>query len=187
MYKYQGNEILDVVDMQNNVIGRAFRKEVHEKSLIHRSVHVLVFNSGGDLFLQKRVLTKDENPGLWDSSAAGHLNCGEEYLACAHRELKEELGITATLEPFLEIGACEETLWEHVSVFTCVTDRPIVADPQEISEGWYWPVSEIKKALDEEPGQFTSTFRIIIRLYLSERLQTEKSPYSCKAEIRLLR
>ena len=68
------SELFDVVDSENRVIGQATRGEVHAKGLLHRSVHIWVFNSRGELFLQKRAMTKDENPGYWDSSAAGHLN-----------------------------------------------------------------------------------------------------------------
>ncbi|MFQ5716285.1 MAG: NUDIX domain-containing protein [Nitrospinales bacterium] len=161
MAKYQGDEILDVVDMQDRVIGQGSRKEIHEKALIHRSVHILAFNSQGELFLQKRVWSKDENPGLWDSSAAGHMNSGEDYLDCARRELKEELGIAPPLKIFSRIAACQETQWEHVSAYTCVADQTPVVDPEEISEGRFWPVSEIKAALREEPERFTSTFRML--------------------------
>ena len=67
------DEIFDVVDAENNIIGKASRHEVHSKSLMHRSVHILVFSPQGNLFLQKRSMNKDESPGLWDISAAGML------------------------------------------------------------------------------------------------------------------
>ena len=78
------SELFDVVDSEDRVIGQATRREVHTKGLFHRSVHIWVFNSRGELFLQKRVMTKDENPGYWDSSAAGHLNAGEGYRSEEH-------------------------------------------------------------------------------------------------------
>ncbi|MFQ5673331.1 MAG: NUDIX domain-containing protein [Nitrospinales bacterium] len=162
MPRYQGDEILDWVDQQDNVIGQVSRKEIHAKSLLHRSVHILVFNSRGELFLQKRVMSKDENPGLWDSSAAGHIASGETYLVSAHRELKEELGIGASLKPFFRIAACAETLWEHVTAYRCVSDEPIVVDAEEISEGRFWRISEIEEVLAADPLQFTSVFRILI-------------------------
>ena len=71
-------EYFDVVDLADRVIGRATRNEVHQKGLYHRAVHVLVFNSQGQLFLQKRSASKDTFPGKWDSSASGHLCAGEE-------------------------------------------------------------------------------------------------------------
>ena len=60
---------------------------------MHRAVHILVFNQRGELFLQKRSMSKDNDPGMWDSSAAGHVDSGESYLDCATREIEEELGV----------------------------------------------------------------------------------------------
>ena len=107
----EGSEIFDIVDHNDVVVGQATRREVHKNSWLHRSVHILVFNSRNDLFLQKRALTKDENPGYWDSSASGHVGSGEDYLTSAHRELKEELGISGSLKPFLKFPASQQTFW----------------------------------------------------------------------------
>lgn len=161
-------EMFDVVDENDNVIGCAYRKEVHEKALLHRSVHILVFNSRGELFVQKRALSKDENPGLWDTSAAGHVNTGEDYRTGAQRELLEELSITAELVPFLKFKACAETFWEHVTIYTCSSDETIVCDPSEISEGRFMAFEEIKLSIKIDPGKFTSTFRIIFDKYLEK-------------------
>ena len=73
---------------------------IHQKQLIHRSIHILVFNSNKQIFLQKRSNTKDENPGIWDTSSAGHVDAGETYDECAERELWEELRIKESLKSF---------------------------------------------------------------------------------------
>lgn len=164
----QSPELFDIVDADDHVIGSASRKEIHEKGFFHRSVHILVFNSKGELFLQKRVLTKDENPGLWDTSAAGHVNTGEDYRTGAERELLEELSITARLVPFLKFKACAETFGEHVTIYTCVSDDDIVCDPSEISEGRFWSLQEIKRTIKSQPDMFTSTFKIIFDRYLEK-------------------
>ena len=83
-------ELFDVVDERDNVIGQRTRREVHQTGLRHRAVHVLVYNAAGNLFLQKRSMLKDCFPGTWDSSASGHLAPGEGYDACALREVEEE-------------------------------------------------------------------------------------------------
>ena len=92
-----GEEWLSEVDEQDVVIGRRRRDEIHRLGLRHRSVHILVFNPGGELFLQRRSLSKDIHPGLWDTSAAGHVDAGEAYERTAWRELGEELGIGASI------------------------------------------------------------------------------------------
>src|SRR5688572_24288242 len=104
------DEIFDIVNEKDEVIGQLPRREVHRQGLRHRAVHVLVFNARGEVFLQKRSMTKDNFPGTWDSSAAGHLDTGEAYDACALREVKEELGFTMPCVPsrILRVEACEE-------------------------------------------------------------------------------
>src|SRR5207237_7791944 len=84
-------EHFSVVDQQDRIIGSAPRGEVHANNLLHRAVHVLIFNSTGEVFLQLRSRRKDRHPLLWDSSAAGHVNAGEEYDQAAARERKAEL------------------------------------------------------------------------------------------------
>jgi isopentenyldiphosphate isomerase len=89
-------EIFDVVNERDEVTGQLPRREVHRLGLKHRAVHVLVFNRAGQIFLQKRSMRKDIWPGAWDSSASGHLDTGEDYDACAVRELREEIGLRVT-------------------------------------------------------------------------------------------
>ena len=119
-------EIFDVVDERDEVIGRQTRSEVHRLGLGHRAVHVLVFNLRGELFLQKRSMKKDCFPGAWDSSAAGHLDSGEAYDDCAVRELREELGLTVPgpLRKLFKISACPATGQEHVWVYQCEAEGP---------------------------------------------------------------
>ena len=121
-------EIFDVVNERDEVIGQAPRKEVHRLGLLHRAVHVLVFNARGEVFLQKRSMTKDKCPGLWDSSASGHVDAGEAYDATAVRELREEIGlaVTRTPERILRIEACTETDAEFVWVYRCAAEGPFV-------------------------------------------------------------
>ncbi len=164
------SELFDVVDTEDRVIGQATRGEVHAQGLLHRSVHILVFNSRGEIFLQKRALTKDENPGYWDSSAAGHVNAGEDYRASAHRELMEELGISGELLFFMKFSACRETFWEHVETFLCTTDLKIIINPVEISEGRFWPLPDLQKSVLNHPGQFTSTFHLFFDNYLKSKV-----------------
>src|SRR5207237_10724606 len=114
-------EIFDVVNDRDEVIARKPRGEIHRLKLKHRAVHVLVFNSRGELFLQKRSMKKDCFPGAWDSSASGHLDSGETYGACAVRELREEIGLALAGPPrrLCKVDACPETGYEFVWVYCC--------------------------------------------------------------------
>ena len=112
--------------------------------------------------------TKDENPGLWDSSAAGHVDSGESYDSCAHRELKEELSIHGDLKIAGKLSASSKTAWEHVTVYTCVTDQLPVPNSSEILEGMFYTIRHIQSDLISFPDRFTSTFKIIISDILSK-------------------
>ena len=92
-------EYFDVVNERDEPVSRALRQEVHARGLLHRAVHVLVFDQHGRVFLQKRSMLKDTSPGLWDSSCSGHLDAGEDYDSAAIRELGEELGIIVQTPP----------------------------------------------------------------------------------------
>ena len=163
------DEIFDVVDSEDMVIGKASRLQVHNNDLMHRSVHILVFNSTGSLFLQKRAMIKDESPGLWDSSAAGHVESGEDYISCAKRELNEELSLSdVQLDEVLSIPAQSTTFWEHVRVYKCVTDSNICINKNEISEGKYMKLSEISALMQLKPDIHTSTFSHIYENYINK-------------------
>ncbi len=158
-----------MVDSEDMVIGKASRHQVHNNDLMHRSVHILVFNSTGSLFLQKRAMIKDESPGLWDSSAAGHVESGEDYISCAKRELKEELSLSGVqLDEVLSIPAQSMTLWEHVRVYKCVTDSNICINKNEISEGKYMMLSEVRALMELNPEIHTSTFSHIYANYINK-------------------
>ena len=173
------DEILDVVDSEDLIIGKASRVQVHSDRLMHRSGHILAFNSTGSLFLQKRSMIKGESPGLWDSSAAGHVESGEDYLNCAKRELEEELSLSdVQLDEIMAIPAQIKTLWEHVRVYKCVTDGKVCIDKNEISEGRYFELSEAKTLMQLNPDIFTSTFNHIYVNYISKLVQACHHQYS---------
>src|SRR5262245_25954953 len=86
-------EIVAIVDAQNTVIGAVPRREMRAKNLLHRSTYILVCNSRGELYVQKRTLTKDVFPGYYDPATGGVVLAGESYEQGAVRELEEEMGI----------------------------------------------------------------------------------------------
>jgi isopentenyldiphosphate isomerase len=160
---HPSEEIFDVVNAQDEVIGAASRAEVHARGLVHRAVHVLVFNQRGEVFIQKRSMTKDKSPGLWDSSASGHLERGEDYDTCALRELREEIGLTPPLPPqrLFKLGACQETDQEHVWVYRCQSEGPFTLNPAEIERGEWVAPAVLTLRIAERPGDFASAFRFL--------------------------
>lgn len=164
-------EIFDIVNERDEVIGRNSRREVHRLGLMHRAVHVLVFNSRGEIFLQKRSMRKDNNPGVWDSSASGHLDCGEGYDACAVRELREEIGLRLNNCParLFKIAACAETDQEHVWTYHCEADGPFRLHPEEIETGKWLLPEMVTRWIAERPEDFASGFRLVWKKYLESQ------------------
>ncbi|MGC9944552.1 MAG: NUDIX domain-containing protein [Verrucomicrobiota bacterium] len=163
-------EIFDVVNEHDEVVGQAPRKEVHARGLRHRAVHVLVFNSRGELFLQKRSKRKDIAAGKWDSSSSGHLDTGEDYNACAVRELREEIGLVLLRPPerLFKIDARQETGWEFCWIYRCESDGPFVLHPEEIETGDWFAVDAVTKWVSEKPEDFASAFVMIWKLYRTQ-------------------
>jgi isopentenyldiphosphate isomerase len=126
---------------------------------------VLVFNSCGKVFLQKRSLQKDRQPGVWDSSVSGHVDSGEAYDACAVRELREEIGLTITQPPgrLFKVEACEETDQEFVWVYRCEHDGPFTLHPGEIEQGDWFTPAEVARWMQERPQDFASALLLIWR------------------------
>jgi 16S rRNA (adenine1518-N6/adenine1519-N6)-dimethyltransferase len=151
-------EQFDVVDESDNVIATRPRAEVHEKNLLHRAVHILVFNQQGELLVQKRSAWKDREPSKWDSSAAGHLEPGETYEAGAIRETEEELGIRPKLTPLGKIRACSNTGQEFVEVFTAQHEGPFSLPPAEIEDALFMPLERIKAWITAQPNDFAPGF-----------------------------
>ncbi len=156
-------EIFDVVNERDEVIGQAPRSEVHRRKLNHRAVHVLVFNARGELFLQKRSMKKDCFPGTWDSSASGHLDRGEDYDACAVREVREELGVqlAETPERLLRVDACPETGHEFVWVYHGRHEGPFALHPEEIEQGGWFAPEKVSRWIQDQPADFASGFVLI--------------------------
>ena len=146
------NELLDIVDDDDEVIGQALRKDCHgDPALVHRAVHVLVFNRSGELLLQKRAAEKDIQPDKWDSSVGGHLAHGEPYLAAAYREMSEELGLTGLPLKYLYRSFIRNQIEsENVRTYLAITDDEIVYERSAISEVRYWTHEQIDQALGQE-------------------------------------
>ena len=158
-------EILEVCDRHNLVIGQAARGTIHRLGLRHRSVHIFVFNPADELYLQLRREHKDQYPRHWDTSAAGHVSPGESYAAAAARELAEELGLEENLIRLAQVPACPETGWEHVVLFQCRTGTEPAPNPEEIESGAFFSLEEIERMLADASRPITPAFRLLYDLW----------------------
>jgi len=161
--RVEDSEILSVVDDQDEVIGQGRRDDIHRLGLSHRAVHVLVFRQDGQIFLQKRGRHKQESPGLWDSSVAGHVDAGETYDACCVREIREEIGIQVIEIPrrLFKLGASPQTGMEFCWVYQLVTDLELELDYTEMETGQWFTLSQVDRCLSELAENFADSFHLI--------------------------
>ena len=155
------SEEFPVVNERGEVIGKASRRECHSGSkLLHPVVHLHVFDAAGNLFLQKRSLNKDIQPGRWDTSVGGHVDYGETINDALVREACEELGLNVVnpikLYDYIFESSVEREL---VNTFKCVARaEDITVDEDEISEGRFFSFEEIESLLGS--GKLTPNFEI---------------------------
>lgn len=171
-------EIFDVVNDRDEIIGQQSRSDVHRLGLKHRAVHVLVFNRRGEIFLQKRSPKKDCFPGKWDSSSSGHLDSGEDYDAGAIRELREELGLQMAQPPkrLFKIDAGAETGQEFVWIYRCEAEGPFVLHPEEIERGAWFTPPAVEIWMAEKPDDFAGALPLIWdRLTKETRVKRERA------------
>ena len=150
-------EMFPLVDDEGNIVGAASRGECHNGSkLLHPVVHLHLFNSRGELYLQRRPLWKDIQPGKWDTAVGGHVDLGESVEMALRREVREELGITYFTPEVLTHYVFESaTERELVFVHRTTYDGP-VSPSEELDGGRFWSLDEIRQQLGS--GLFTPNF-----------------------------
>ncbi|HUX95002.1 MAG TPA: NUDIX domain-containing protein [Bacteroidales bacterium] len=161
------SEIFPVVDEDGNIIGEAPRSVCHDgiSNLLHPVVHIHLLNRKGELYLQKRSVKKDIQPGKWDTSVGGHISPGETAESALRREAYEELKLSDLQTEF--IG---RYIWESprekelVYSYSALSDDNPEINPDEIEDGKYWQVEEIKSSLGKDI--FTPNFEYEFGLLL---------------------
>lgn len=155
------DEIFDVVDENDEVLRQERRDVVHQEDLLHRAVHIYIFNKRKEVFLQKRSRLKDKCPGMWGSSAAGHLDAGESYIACAVRELQEEAGISLEayeMQKVTKLAPKEETGWEFIELYLVRHDGALRYPCSEVETGIWMGINEVSTWLEKRPQDFSPGF-----------------------------
>lgn len=152
-------ELLPIVDAEGNIIGSATRGECHNGSiLLHPVVHLHVFNTKGELYLQKRPLWKSIQPGRWDTAVGGHVDFGENIRSALLREAREELGLDASngelVQTYEFTSECEHEL---IYAFRITTDTDICPS-KETDGGRFWSLEEIHEAIGQ--GILTPNFEL---------------------------
>ena len=155
-------ELFDVYDDNGQWRGLFPRSECHSNpELIHRSVHVVVLDpEQKQILLQKRSMSKDIQPGKWDTAVGGHVAAGESVEAAAQRELAEELGSTGNLEFFFESKIRNTIESENVTVFKLISSGPFEFSREEIDEIRFWPLNDFLTLPGRERNDFTPNLQL---------------------------
>ena len=162
------DEMLDIVNDEDVVIGQEMRSTVHQKGLQHRGAHVFLFSEDGKMLIQKRNADRASSPSLLDCSVSEHVKAGEGYLDAAMRGMKEEMGVEGIeLKPLgtikMEYGHNDN---EISRIYEGRVKPELVRfDPVEISEIRYMSLVEIKDGILIEKGLFCGWFVEIMNWY----------------------
>ena len=149
-------EMVDLVTADDVVIGLAPRCCVHgNPALRHRTVHVVVMAADGRILLQKRSLTKDIQPGKWDTAVGGHIAHGEDYETAARREMHEELGLPSSLplDYLFAMTVSNDIETENSRVYRVFSEGPFTMQAEELSDIRFWSWDDIDGAWGK--GVFT--------------------------------
>jgi isopentenyldiphosphate isomerase len=165
------DEIVAIVDEHNNVIGAVTRREMRVRRLPHRSTYILVFNSHGELYVQKRTMTKDVFPGYYDPAAGGVVLAGESYEESAARELAEEMGIrNVPLIRLFEFYFADEATRVWGEVFSCIYDGELILQEEEVEYIKLMTIEDILRRAEREA--FTPDGLYVLRRYLEQQGQS---------------
>ena len=142
-------ELFPVVNEDGETTGKITRKEAHSGTrILHPVVHLHLFNSKGELYLQRRPLWKDIQPGKWDTACGGHMAYGETPEEALRREVSEELGITDFEPEFLGKYVFDSKRErELVYVNKAVYDGKVNPSDDELDGGRFWTEEELREAM----------------------------------------
>ncbi len=156
-----------LVDADDNAIGTMEKMEAHEKGLLHRAFSVLIFNSKGEMLLQKRAASKYHSGGLWTNTCCSHPTPHESIEEAAKRRLKEEMGIDAQPKfsyKFTYKTSLDKNLIEHEvdHVLTAIFDGKPIANKKEVEDWKYVGLKELQQDAKENPHLYTEWFKLIL-------------------------
>ena len=158
MQNSASGEFFPIVEPNGLVVGRATREYCHSGAKpLHPVIHIHIIDRFSRIYLQKRSMRKDIQPGKWDTAVGGHVSYGESIVEAVYREAYEELRFHEFNPIHLDTYEFESSVErEMVSVFAAVGSYDLQPDPEEVAEGRWWPLEEIDASIGK--GVFTPNF-----------------------------
>lgn len=161
-----GDELVDVVDAEDRVVGRVSRAEMRARGLRHRATYLLLFNSRGELFIHLRSADKDICPSHWDVAVGGVVGAGESYDEGARRELAEEVGIVAARpEALFDVSYDDGDNRVNGRVYRVVWDGPLALQAEEIVRGEWLAPAAVRERMRHLP--FCPDGAVVLERYLA--------------------
>ncbi len=162
------SEKLIIVDENDNQISTGEKLKIHRQGILHRCFSIFVFNSEGNLLLQKRSRSKYHSGGLWTNTCCSHPRAGEAIEIEVHRRLKEEMGFDCNLKELFSFIYKAEldnnlTEYEYDHVFSGVYDGEIIANPEEVEDFRWIKPALLLKEINSEPKRFTVWLPIALK------------------------
>ena len=159
-----------LVNEKDEILGLMEKMQAHENGILHRAFSVFLFNSKGEMLLQKRAAEKYHSPNQWTNACCSHPRVDETYEQAAHRRIKEELGIDCHLEEkfwFIYKADVGQNLWEHEldHVFVGNYEGEFNLNKEEVAEVRYISLENLNLELENNPENFTEWFKIILEEY----------------------
>jgi isopentenyl-diphosphate Delta-isomerase len=156
-----------LVDEFDNAIGTMEKLEAHQKGILHRAFSVLLFNSKGEILLQKRAIGKYHSGGLWTNTCCSHPLPGESMQEATRRKLIQEMGID--LKPdfaykFIYKTNLDDNLIEHEydHVFIGTHDGDPIINDEEVEDWKFTDLLSLRMDIKENPEAYTYWFKLII-------------------------
>ena len=161
-----------LVDRNDKETGIGKKIKIHREGKLHRAFSIFIFNSNGELLLQKRAKSKYHSGGLWTNTCCSHPRPDESLEKTVHRRLKEEMGFDCELEEifsFIYKGKLDNDLFEHEydHVFIGEFNGKPTPNPEEVDE-WKWvDIKELKKDIQKNPDNYSYWLKACIDKVIS--------------------